>query len=156
MRESDMGSLFRIYASTRVDELALTDWDEAQKEAFLRQQFGAQHAHYRQHYPGASFDLILVDGATAGRLYLDRWPDQLRIVDIALLPEWRGRGIGGALLRSILERAAALGLPVTIHVEQFNPALSLYERLGFRPVSMHGVYLLMRWSPEEENDAEHA
>jgi ribosomal protein S18 acetylase RimI-like enzyme len=144
---ADRDLLFRVYASTRQDELALTDWDEAQKMAFLSQQFTAQDTHYRAHYPGAVFNLILLDGDPVGRLYLHRRPSDIRIMDIALLPPHRNHGIATALLRDLQSEAAAAAKPLTIHVEQFNPALRLYARLGFRPIAEHGVYFLMEWSP---------
>jgi ribosomal protein S18 acetylase RimI-like enzyme len=72
-----------------------------------------------------------------------RWPEELRVVDIALLPEFRRRGIGTGLLRALLEEEAGRGLPVRIHVERFSPALALYERLGFRLLEDRGVYLFL-------------
>ena len=123
--------LFRVYASTREEELARGAVDARRRRRSCAQQFEAQHAYYHEHYAGASFDVVLVDGEPAGRLYVDRWRDEIRIVDIALLPEHRGRGIGTALLRELLAEADAAGKPVTIHVEKFNPARRLYERLGF-------------------------
>lgn len=146
----DRDILRRIYASTRAEELAPLDWDEARKAAFLAMQFDAQHAHYQEHYPLAAFDLILLDGQPIGRLYVDQWADQIRIVDIALLPEYRGQGIGTAFLRAIIDEGRRLALPVTIHVERLNPALHLYHRLGFRTIEDKGVYLLMEWSPRRE------
>jgi GNAT superfamily N-acetyltransferase len=146
----DRDVLRRIYASTRAEELAQVDWPDAQKDAFLTMQFDAQHAYYQENYPHAAFDLILLDDQPIGRLYLDQWDDQIRIVDIALLPEQRGQGIGTALLRAILDQGRQLALPVTIHVERFNPALRLYDRLGFRTIEDKGVYLLMEWSPRRE------
>jgi ribosomal protein S18 acetylase RimI-like enzyme len=143
----DEALLYRIYASTRADEMALVAWDDAQKEAFVRMQFTAQHSHYQQHYPDAAFDIILVNGQPAGRLYVDRWPKEIRIVDIALLPEYRNAGIGTRLLKGILEEAAQAGKLVSIHVERFNTAMRLYERLGFSTVGEHGVYYLMEWVP---------
>jgi ribosomal protein S18 acetylase RimI-like enzyme len=143
----DEESLYGIYAATRTEELALTDWSDAQKEQFLRMQFAAQHSYYQEHYTDTSWDLILVDGDVAGRLYVARWPEQIRIVDIALLPPYRGRGIGGALLRGLQAEGAQTGKPVSIHVEQFNPARRLYERLGFVRIAERGVYDLMQWSP---------
>ena len=140
--------LYRVYASTREDEVALTGWDREQQEAFLRQQFGAQQAHYRQHYQDAALRVVLCDGVPAGRLYVSRWADEIRIVDIALLPRWRNAGIGTALLRGLLEEGAGTGKRVSIHVERFNPALRLYARLGFRLVQDKGVYLLLEWTPE--------
>jgi ribosomal protein S18 acetylase RimI-like enzyme len=144
---ADRDLLFRIYASTREEELALTDWDEPQKIAFLTQQFTAQDAHYREHYPGAVFNLILLADEPIGRLYLHCRPGEIRIMDIALLPPHRNRGIGTTLLRTLQTEAGASSKPLTIHVEQFNPALRLYARLGFRPIAEHGVYLLMEWRP---------
>ncbi|HEX9987956.1 MAG TPA: GNAT family N-acetyltransferase [Chloroflexia bacterium] len=143
----DEALLYRIYASTRVEELALTNWDDAQKAAFLMMQFTAQHRYYQEHYSDATFEVILVDGQPAGRLYVGRWPEEIRIVDIALLPEYRNAGIGTTLLKGILEEAAQTGRRVSIHVERFNPAMRLYERLGFSTVGEHGVYYLMEWLP---------
>src|SRR5690554_6059204 len=129
---NDEPFLYRLYASTREEELAIVDWNETQKDAFLRMQFEAQHKYYRQHYRQTAFDLIVFDDGSVGRLYLARWPDEFRIVDIALLPEWRNQGIGSRLLQDILQEAQETGLPVSIHVECFNPALHLYYRLGFK------------------------
>lgn len=142
--------LYRIYASTRQDELKQVPWDDAQKEAFLRQQFTAQHTYYSQHFSEATFDVVLVGEEPAGRLYVDRRDDEFRIVDIALLPEFRGRGIGSELLRDLFEQAAAANKPVRIHVETYSPARDLYERLGFRKVGQTGAHVLMEWSPDLE------
>jgi ribosomal protein S18 acetylase RimI-like enzyme len=148
-RPSDDGFLCALYASTRSGELALVDWSDAEKAVFVRQQFDAQTRHYRQHYPTATQDLILVDDEPAGRLYVVRWPSEIRVVDIALLPEHHGKGIGGKLLRDVQTEGAASGRCVTIHVERFNRAQRLYDRLGFVPVEDAGpVYVLMRWTPE--------
>jgi ribosomal protein S18 acetylase RimI-like enzyme len=135
--------LFRIYASTRAEELALVPWDDAQKAAFLHAQFDAQARWYAQHYAETGYDVVLVDGEPCGRLYVHRGAAEIRIVDIALLPTHRGRGVGTALLRDLLAEADATGKRVTIHVERFNPALRLYERLGFSVVEDKGVHLLM-------------
>jgi ribosomal protein S18 acetylase RimI-like enzyme len=142
---ADEEFLYRVYASTREEELAPVPWDDEQKEAFLRMQFAAQHSHYQEHYADARFEIVLAGEQPIGRLYVDRREDELRIIDIALLPEHRGRGIGGRLMRPLLEEAAAGGLPVRIHVERENPAMRLYERLGFRQTGDTGVYLLMEW-----------
>src|SRR4051794_3142552 len=132
--------LRQVYASTREEELALTDWDTAQKAAFVQMQFAAQHRYYQENYRQTTFDVILVDGQPAGRLYVARWAKQIRIVDIALLPEYRNAEIGSALLHELMAEAAAAGKPVSIHVERYNPALRLYTRLGFVPIGEHGVY----------------
>ncbi len=137
--------LYRIYAGTRTEELAPVPWSDEQKQLFLRMQFRAQSTDYAAHFPDGDFRVILLDGEPAGRLYLHRRPDEVRIVDIALLPERRRTGAGSVILRGILAAAAAEGKPVRIHVERFNPALRLYERLGFRPTGDDGVYFLMEW-----------
>jgi ribosomal protein S18 acetylase RimI-like enzyme len=139
--------LYCIYASTREREMALLDWEEAQKQAFLRMQFEAQHRYYQENFSQAAFDLILLEGEPVGRLYVDRREDEIRLIDIALLPRYRGRGIGSALLEEILSEGKQAGLPVRIHVERMNPAMRLYTRLGFRKIDEHGVYDLMEWSP---------
>jgi ribosomal protein S18 acetylase RimI-like enzyme len=139
----DLEFLYRVYASTRAEELAVVPWDDAQKEAFLRMQFDAQDRWYREQYPRASYEVIVVDGEPAGRLYLHRGDAELRIVDIALLPEHRGNGVGTSLLHDLLAEADTAGKRVTIHVERMNPALRLYQRLGFRVAGEHGVYLLL-------------
>ena len=90
----DEGFLYRVYASTREEELAQTDWDDAQKEAFLKMQFYAQHKYYVEQFNKANFDVILLDDEAIGRLYLDRRKAELHILDIALLPAYRNRGIG--------------------------------------------------------------
>lgn len=146
--DADMETLYTIYASTREWEMSLTDWSDEQKEAFLRMQFNAQHIHYVENYPTAAFQMILADAQPAGRLYLDEWPGEIRIVDITLLPNYRNGGIGTTILREILRRGAAAGKPVRIHVEQFNPAMSLYERLGFAKVGEFGAYNLMERPPD--------
>ena len=143
----DAELLFRVYASTRAEELSVVPWDEAQKEAFLRAQFDAQDRWYREHYDRASFDVVLIGGEPGGRLYVHRGESEIRIVDIALLPEHRGGGVGTALLGDLLDEADAAGKSVTIHVERFNPALRLYERLGFAVAEDKGVYLLLEWLP---------
>lgn len=144
----DRELLLRVYASTREEELAPVPWPPEAKEAFLRQQFDAQDSWWRTNYAGATFDVVVVGGCDAGRLYLWEGPSEIRIVDVALLPEARRSGAGTKLLREVQGRAAAAGKAVTIHVERMNPALALYERLGFRLVEDKGVYLFLSWSAD--------
>ncbi len=144
---ADEELLRRVYASTRAEELALVDWDDDQKHAFVASQFEAQRRHYEENNPGAAFQVIVVDGEDAGRLYVARQPDEIRIVDISLLPEHRNIGIGTALLGQLQAQGARTGRRVSIHVEQLNPARRLYERLGFAAIADRGVYVLMAWSP---------
>ena len=142
--DADLPFLLQLYASTRVDELAQVSWTDEQKAAFIVQQFQAQHAWWQEQYTGARFDLVLVDGEPAGRLYVDVWEREIRVVDIALVPAHRGGGIGSMLLRRVFDEGDAAGKPVSIHVEVFNPARRLYDRLGFVEKGTHGdVYVLM-------------
>lgn len=141
----DESFLARLYASTREQELSQTNWSDEQKAMFCRMQFNAQTADYQKNYPDASFDVIERDGVAAGRLLVLRSAAAIHVIDIALLPEHRGAGIGTRFLRELQEEAKAAGKKLSIHVEQFNPARRLYERLGFKQVEEKGVYLLMAW-----------
>jgi ribosomal protein S18 acetylase RimI-like enzyme len=146
--DADHDFLRRLYASTREEELAqATDWSPEQKGTFLTQQFEAQHHHYQTYYAGASFDIVLGDDEPIGRLYVSRWEHEIRVVDVALVPEARGRGIGTALLRNLFAEGERTGRPVSIHVERFNRALRLYRRLGFGEIEENGPYFLMEWRP---------
>jgi len=144
--DADLPFLARVYASIRAEELAATDWSDPHKAAFLDQQFEAQHAHYQRYYPNADWLVTGHQGRDIGRLYIERWPSQHRIIDIAFLPGHRGKGYGEALLRDLMDEAAACGKTVMIYVEKFNPAMRLYHRLGFKTEEDKGVYDLMRWS----------
>jgi ribosomal protein S18 acetylase RimI-like enzyme len=145
----DDSFLARVYASSRAEELAITGWPEELKADFCRRQFDAQSAYYAANYPGASFQIIERDGWPVGRLYVARWEKEIRIVDIALLPEFRGSGIGTKLLRDLQNEARSTGKSLTIHVERFNRAMSLYQRLGFEQLEDKGVYLLMEWKESD-------
>ena len=145
--DADLPFLRELYASTREAEMAVVPWSPEEKIAFVAMQFEAQHSFYREQFPNARLDLILEDGEPIGRLYLDRRDDELRLIDIALVPSCRNRGIGGALMRDVLDEAAAAGRSVRIHVEHNNPAMHLYDRLGFRKLEEQGPYWLMEWRP---------
>jgi ribosomal protein S18 acetylase RimI-like enzyme len=147
VEDADRAFLVELYASTREPELDQIEWAPGAREAFVEQQFSAQDQHYRTNYAGATLDVIEVDGSAAGRLYVHRGPSDIRIMDIALAPDFRGRGIGTALLGSLMAEADASQRKLSIHVEQNNPARSLYSRLGFQPAGEHGVYVLMERPP---------
>jgi GNAT superfamily N-acetyltransferase len=144
---ADQEFLFELYASTRAEELKQVPWTDAQKQAFLRMQFEMQSTHYHSHYPDASYQIILSDGAPIGRLYVHRADSQISVIDIALLTEHRRAGTGGRLLGEILSEADGGRKKVAIHVERQNPALRLYTRLGFQMVEDKGVYLYMERNP---------
>ena len=145
--DADYSFMRELYGDTRAEEMKRFPFGEEQVRAFLDQQFAAQFEHYRIHYPTCERNIIEQDGHPIGRLWIDEWRDQIRLVDVALLSQWRGSGIGTRLLLDVLARGAAAQKPVTIHVEAFNPALRLYERLGFQHVDTNGMYYLMQWTP---------
>jgi ribosomal protein S18 acetylase RimI-like enzyme len=146
--DDDLDLLRRVYAASRDREMALLiSWSAAQKDEFLAQQFHAQRHHYRSHYPGASFDVIEQDTRPIGRLYVARPEQEIRLMDIALLPECRNQGIGGSLCEALLDEARDERRVVSLHVEDDNPAKRLYERLGFRDVAEVTFYRLMHWVP---------
>jgi ribosomal protein S18 acetylase RimI-like enzyme len=141
--DDDRAFLVELYASAREAELAQVPWDDRTRRAFVKHQYAAQEAHYRAQYPGAMLDVVEVDGERAGRLYVHRGQSDIRIMEIALLPAFRAQGIGTGLLCTIIAEADASGRKLSIHVEANNPARTLYDRLGFRAVGEHGIYVLM-------------
>jgi ribosomal protein S18 acetylase RimI-like enzyme len=146
-RAEDAPFLFAVYASTRAAELALLDWDDAQRTAFLTMQFAAQQRYYRTVYPDAECRMIVADGIPVGQMYVERQPTVLLLLDFAVPTEHRSRGIGAAALRLLLDEAAGAGKPVRLHVERTNPARRLYARLGFRWIADAGIHWLMEWAP---------
>lgn len=144
--DDDLPFLYRVYASTRAEELAPVPWSEAQKAAFLTMQFQAQHTEYQRNYLGAAWLVIMRADEPVGRLYLDRGEFEHCVIDIALLPEHRGHGLGAAIMADLMDEAGRAGKRLSIHVEKFNPAMHLYRRLGFQTVEDKGVYDLMHWS----------
>ncbi|TMD07287.1 MAG: GNAT family N-acetyltransferase [Chloroflexi bacterium] len=144
---ADAEFLYRVFASTREHELALAGLPAAQIEALLRMQFAAQTHQYRAAYPGAEDSVILVDGAPAGRLRVFRDGEEILLLDIALLPEHRGRGIGRAAIQELQVEASAFGVPVCLHVARTNAATALYRSLGFQVEGGDDVYQAMTWTP---------
>ena len=139
--------LLSVYASTR-PELTGLGWSGKQQDAFIRMQFDAQTRHYRESFPDATYSVICVDGERAGRLIVNHADDQILIVDIALLPEFRRIGIGGGLVRRLLDQADAGHLPVRCHVLHDSTARRFWERAGFSVQGRDGVYLAMERAPQ--------
>lgn len=136
-----------LYASARAEELAAVPWSAPQRAAFLKMQFDLQHQYYQSHFPSASYDVVQVDGHDVGRRYVNRAADALALMEMTLLPDWRGRGLGSAILHGLLSEARDLALPVRLHVEPNNRAVHLYARLGFVEVANNGVYSKQEWQP---------
>lgn len=142
-RPEDEPFLFTLYAATREAEVSAWGWSPAQQQAFLGMQYQAQARSYAQQFPAADHQLICRGGDPVGRILVHRGPEATDLVDIALLPAYRGAGAGTALIREL----QAEGRPVRLHVLKGNPAQRLYERLGFRVAGDDGVYLAMQWHP---------
>lgn len=145
----DEGFVLSVYASTRAEELARTPWTAEQKEAFVKMQYTAQKQHYAVMYPRANHDIVYIDETPVGRIYLDRGAEELHILDVTVLPQYRGQGAGETLLRRLMEEAGASGKTVTIFVESFNPSLSLFARLGFQKEREEGYQFLMKWQAQK-------
>jgi ribosomal protein S18 acetylase RimI-like enzyme len=143
--DQDDDFLRALYASTRAHEMAVTGWTAAQQDGFLRSQFDLQRHHYRAHYPSATFDILLLDAVRVGRIYVHRAHDEIRVMDVALVPDARGRGIGTRLVEWLLAAAVERNAAVTLNVEPHNQARRLYERFGFRVVEEDSANLLMEW-----------
>lgn len=145
---ADDGVLHAVYAGTREDEMAIVPWTDAQKAAFVRQQYEAQRSDYERNYPDAEWLVVERDGRPVGRMIVHRGCDEILLMDVALLPHVRGAGNGTELIRSLMAESVATGKPIRLHVETFNPALAWYERLGFEHVRViNGVYVEMLRRP---------
>jgi GNAT superfamily N-acetyltransferase len=135
--------LLDVFASTRVVELEHLPPDESIRQAFLRSQFTAQLSHYRKWFPDASHDVVLVAGQPVGRLFVERTGSEVRVLDIAMLPQYRNAGIGTKLLNDLQAEANAQRIPVRLYVEAFSPSRRLFDRLGFIATEEQGYHILM-------------
>jgi ribosomal protein S18 acetylase RimI-like enzyme len=143
--ETDEPFLRRLYASIRESEFAVLGLAPGALDALLAWQYAAQARAFGEQHPGAARQLVAVDGERVGRLYVDRTAATIHVVDIALLPEYRGRGIGTRLLRNLMDEARASRRAVTLHAARASAALGLYRRLGFTETSSDDVYVSLRW-----------
>jgi ribosomal protein S18 acetylase RimI-like enzyme len=147
---NDEGFLFQVYAGTRAPEMELVDWSAEQKQAFLQMQYNAQRQSYLQQFPKAEYHIILRNDVGVGRLIVDRSDDFISLMDIAILPEHRNSGIGSAFIKALQVESAETNKPLQLHVETFNPALSLYEKLGFTKIGEVGFYWQLEWRAESD------
>ena len=137
--------LFEVFAATRLDEFRFLE--EQQKQALIRMQYNAQRFQYDEGFPQAESRIILLDDRPVGRMLVDESDREFVLVDIALLPQHRKSGIGTQLLKELLNRAVVARKPIRLHVLKSNPALRLYERLGFSRVADESMYLEMVFEP---------
>lgn len=145
--ESDQPLLLALYASTRQAELELVPWSQEQKAAFVQMQFTAQSQHYVVHYPQSEHLVVLWAGAPVGRIWVDRAPEKIHVLDFTLLAAYQQQGIGTTVLTGLIDEGARTGRPISIYLDLWSPAVSLFERLGFAKVSDHGHQILVQWSP---------
>ena len=146
-RPGDQDFLFTLYASTRRHEIAPLGWPEAQQEAFLRMQFTAQQRSYELAYAQSEHHIVELDGQPIGRLMVLREKDAVLLVDISLLAEHRGHGVGGELLRELIQQCVRAGSTLKLQVLKTNPALRLYQRLGFTRTGEDQMYIQMERRP---------
>lgn len=147
--DEDEAFLREVYAASRAQEMAVVPWNDEQREAFLRMQFDAQHSYYHAQFPEASYQIILREAEPIGRMYVLRKEEEIRVLDITLLQQHRGAGIGTSLMRELLHEADRSGHAVNIWVEEYNPSRSLFERLGFSKIQEEGFNWLLEYRPQK-------
>ncbi len=145
IQAEDSAFLFKVFASSLLDDASFADWATIQDNAILKMQFNAQENQYRGQFSNASFNLIELNQIPVGRYYLDKADDTIRIIDITLLPAFRNQSIGKTILSHTLKRAGQYELPVHLHVNRTNPAQRLYTRLGFKQVAETDTHLILEW-----------
>ena len=149
--DTDDDFLLSVYASTREDELAQAEWAEGQKEMFLRWQLDLQRREYETRFPDADYRVIVLDRQPAGRIWIGADDEQIRLLDIALLPEFQNRGVGTALLERLKKKADSDGKALRHMVFVLNNnAERFYERLGFKQIEDFGAYKHMEWRSEHQ------
>lgn len=148
VEERDNLFIETVYRSTREDELKMTNWTEQQKNAFLIMQSMAQLAEYKTKFPGAAYQIIMFNGIDAGRLYTWETADEIRLIDITLLQQFRRKGIGTTLLRELIKRSIKVQKKISLHVDPATPALQLYLRLGFIHIKNNGRHFYMERNPK--------
>lgn len=138
--------LVSLYAQTRASEMAATGWGQREIDAFVQMQYAAQRSDYEGRYPAASHSVVLADDRPVGRIWIDRSPDEIRLLDLAVIDGDRDRGIGTRLLRDLQAEAQPAGVPLRHSVVKTNvDALRLYQRLGFTIVGDLPTHHLMEW-----------
>ncbi|MES2674903.1 MAG: GNAT family N-acetyltransferase [Pseudomonadota bacterium] len=145
----DLPFLLSLYASTRAHELAALNWSDEQKKFFINSQFQLQHHYYQQQFHAAQFHVITAAGRDVGRLYYGWEGNDLRLIDIALLPEYQNQGIGGVLIRKLMQEVSAGDGSLLLHVELNNPARTWYLNLGFIAGTDDGIYQKLSWANKQ-------
>lgn len=148
---TDEDFLVTVYGSTREQEMAMVPWTAEQKEAFIRSQLSAQLHHYRAEYPNAEYSIILFEDQPVGRVYVDRRVTEIRIMDITLLPAYRGKRISSPIICRLKDEAAACGKELSINLDKLSQSHSIFERFGFKATENTGddtsFHVLYAWQP---------
>jgi GNAT superfamily N-acetyltransferase len=147
-QDDDRSFLFDLYSSTRRDGLVPLGWDDAAAATFLRAQFEHEDRDWHLHQPGAECLVVLRCGERVGRLYLAGSAQEIRVMDLTLLPAHQRQGIGTALITALLDEARATRRTVRLHVDRASPLVELCRRLGFLPAATRGGTWLMEWTAE--------
>lgn len=145
--EQDETFIWELYCSTRTEEMALWGWSESDKLAFLQSQYAMQQQSYQMQFPAQNHQIILRSGQPIGRLITDASGYALHLVDLSLLPAYRGQGVGSSIIGDLQKEAQSFQLPIRLRVLQGNPAFRLYERLHFIVTDSTGLYIQMEWQP---------
>lgn len=146
--EEDLPFLRKVYDSTRVYEQKKLGWVDEEWDFFMDRQFNAQHDYYHIHYSDSHFCIIIYENTLIGRLYVERLKEEIRIMDIALLPDYCNKGLGTYLLKNIMDEAEKDNKYIRLHIDDYNPAVSLFLRLGFYQIRKKGQYILFGWQSE--------
>jgi ribosomal protein S18 acetylase RimI-like enzyme len=146
-REDDRDFRYRLFCDSRQPEFAVVLPPDVFQQV-MAHQFQAQTVSYRGQFPQARFDIIELDGRPIGRIVVDRPGDRLHLIDQAIIPELRGRGIGTAIMRALMDEAAARRVPVVLEASSSNdPSMRLYLRLGFVVTEITELYIELTWTP---------
>ncbi|PSJ65703.1 GNAT family N-acetyltransferase [Kumtagia ephedrae] len=145
-REDDQAFRFDLFCNSRLPEWRLVALDPNLFQQIMRHQFHAQTVSYRAQFPNARFDIVELDRAPVGRIVVNRPGDVIHIVDQAIVPELRSRGIGTGIMTALMEEARRNDIPVRLKVASDNdPSMRLYFRLGFAVIDTTVTYLEMEW-----------
>ena len=151
VEEKDTAFIEAVYRTTREAELNLTNWSEYQKSAFINMQSAAQLAEYKTKFPDARFQVIIYNKKDAGRFFTCETENDIRLLDITILPEFTGKGIGTNLLNRLIQRSNKIQKKISLHVIASNPAMKLYQRLGFVHIKNEGFYYYMEREPGDHS-----
>jgi len=152
VEEKDTAFIEAVYRTTREAELNLTNWSEHQKNAFISMQAAAQHAEYKAKFPNVKFQVIIYNKKSAGRFYTAENENEIRLMEMTILPEFRGKGIAKELLQQSIERSNKIQKKLSCHVEASNPILKFYQRLGFVHLKNNGRYFYMEREPDKSSN----